>query len=559
MMPNSPRTARRFVAYLAAALLAVGLLGGARAHAGLPCVGDCSGDRLITVDELVRGVNIVLGSIAVDECPGFDCNGTGTVTIDCLIQAVNAALDGCAPAVADPTLEGPISGGSGAPFVAATFFNLAQVGYQQAEYFYAGTATAYVNTGALGTDGRWGVEAGTSAAYKTRMLVYRPIDAAAFNGTVLVEWLNVSGGLDSAPDWISAHTELTRSGYVWVGVSAQLVGVEGGNGGILQASLKKQDPLRYGSLHHPGDSFSYDMYSQAAQALRHPAGIDPLAGLAIERVIAAGESQSAFRMVTYINAIHPLTHLFDGFLVHSRGGGSAALSEPPQTRIQTPNGVIVRDDVDVPVMIFQTETDVLGLGSLAARQPDSTHVRLWETAGTAHADTYTLLVGMSDLGNSPDVAKLVVTADPIPGIISCSSPLNSGPQHWVLKAAIAALDSWLRDGTAPPTAPRIAVASGPPSAIQRDANGNALGGIRTSYVDVPLATLSGEGQSGSGFCAIFGTTVPFDAEKLQALYPTHADYVAAVVSSTDAAVDAGFVLPPDGELIKTFAENSAEP
>ena len=59
-------------------------------------------------------------------------------------------------------------------------------------------------------------------------------------------------------------------------------------------------------------------------------GIDPLGGLQLERLIAAGESQSAFRLVTYVNAIHPLADVYDGFLIHSRGGGGAPLSQAPQ-------------------------------------------------------------------------------------------------------------------------------------------------------------------------------------------------------------------------------------
>ena len=556
MAAHSRGAAGRRIAYLGLAVLTAIALGGRPAAGGLACVGDCNSDRAISVDELVRGVNIALGTIAVDQCPGFDCNGSGAVTIDCLLQAVNAALGSCEAAVASPRLEGPVTGGLGTPFLATTGFALARVGYQQAEYFYAGTAQAFVNVGELGTDGRWGVEAGTSAAYKTRMLVYRPIDPADFNGTVLVEWLNVSGGLDAAPDWLSAHTEMIRSGYAWVGISAQLVGVEGGSGGIIQASLKKQDPMRYGSLVHPGDSFSYDMFSQAGQALRHPTGLDPLGGLPIGRLIAAGESQSAFRMVTYINGIHPRAQIFDGFLVHSRSGSGAPLAQAPQASIPVPTGTQIRADVDVPVMIFQTETDVLILGSLSARQPDSTHVRTWELAGSAHADTYTLFVGANDLGDSPEAAKLIVTANPIPGIIMCATPINSGPQHFVLNAAIAALEGWVRDGTAPPSAPLIEVDAGPPAAIARDDDGNALGGIRTSYVDVPLAQLSGEGQGGGGFCGIFGTTVPFDQATLQARYPTHAGYVAAVAASTDAALAAGFLLPADAALIKAAAEET---
>jgi hypothetical protein len=157
-----------------------------------------------------------------------------------------------------------------------------------------GTAQAYANVGELGEDGEWAATlAGITAAYKTRILVYRPIDSQQFNGTVIVEWFNVSGGLDAAPDWTSIHTELIREGYAWVGVSAQRVGIEGG-GGPFNLSLKAVDSARYGSLKHPGDSFSYDIFSQAAQAVLDPQGIDPLGGLRPARMIAVGESQSAF-------------------------------------------------------------------------------------------------------------------------------------------------------------------------------------------------------------------------------------------------------------------------
>jgi hypothetical protein len=129
--------------------------------------------------------------------------------------------------VALPVVEGPITGGSGRPFVASTFFDLAHLGYREAEYFLSGTATAYVS-GELGVDGKWAVTPGEVATYRTRVVVYRPIDARRFNGTVVVEWFNVSGGLDAAPGWIMAHTHLIRAGFAWVGVSAQKVGVEGG-------------------------------------------------------------------------------------------------------------------------------------------------------------------------------------------------------------------------------------------------------------------------------------------------------------------------------------------
>ena len=64
--------------------------------AAVSCVGDCSGDGVVTVDELIRGVNIVLGNLTAGDCRAFDTNSDGEVTIDELIAAVNAALTGCA-------------------------------------------------------------------------------------------------------------------------------------------------------------------------------------------------------------------------------------------------------------------------------------------------------------------------------------------------------------------------------------------------------------------------------------------------------------------------------
>src|SRR5262245_44929196 len=301
--------------------------------------------------------------------------------------------------IPSPTIEGPIMG-PGDPFVASTGFDLAQVGYEQAEYFISGTASAYTSTAPLGADGMWSAARnGATAAYKTRLLVYRPTNPKKFNGTVIVEWLNVSGGLDAAPDWSAGHVELLREGCAYVGASAQIVGVEGGTAlvGIVSLPLKTVNPARYGTLSHPGDSFSYDIYSQAGQAIRQPSGPSPLGDLKVKRVIAIGESQSAFRMVTYINAIHPTAHIYDGFLVHSRGGAfGARLSEGPQTIIDTPAATHIRGDVDVPVLTFQTETDLTLLGFFVARQDDAKNFRLWEVAGTAHADSYSLSVGNSD-------------------------------------------------------------------------------------------------------------------------------------------------------------------
>ena len=471
----------------------------------------------------------------------------------CLAPAVAAAV------VPSPTIEGPVTGGHGAPFVAGTAFDLSEVGYVEEEYFISGTATAFTSATPLDGDGKWTVTPGDTAPYKTRILVERPTSPSRFNGTVVVEWLNVSGGLDAAPDLIGAHTRMMREGMVWVGVSAQFAGVEGGPSllGVLSIPLKTFDPVRYGSLVHPGDSFSYDIFSQTAQAIRHPSGPDPLAGLLPKALIGDGESQSAFRMVTYIDAIQPIARIYDGFLVHSRGTGGpvgAPLSQAPQPVIGVPSPTFIRPDVGVPVLTFQTETDLGLLQSIAARQDDTDQFRLWEVAGTAHADAYILVAGASDTGKSPDSAALVLTSSPL-GVFLCPQFINSGPQHFVLNAAIHWLNRWVRRGTPPPIAPRLTIDPGPPAHVVLDAHGNATGGIRTPQVDVPIATLSGTG-SGSLACLLFGTTVPFDASTLHALYPTHRAYVYAFNRATRQAVRAGFLMKSDARLMMEQAARS---
>jgi hypothetical protein len=452
-----------------------------------------------------------------------------------------------ASAVAEPTVQGPISASTGGAFVAGTTFDLADVGYVQEEFFISGTASAYTSASPLASDGAWSVTPASTAAYKTRILVYRPARARAFSGTVFVEWLNVSGGLDSAPDWITAHIEMIRAGMVWVGVSAQFVGVEGG-GGLVSLPLKSVNPRRYGTLVHPGDSYSYDMFSQAGQALRGPSSARILGGLVPDVVIAAGESQSASRMVTYVNGIHPLAGVFDGFLIHSRSGGGAPLSQNPLPPISVASPMRIRTDVDVPVFTFQTETDVPS--SVASRQADTDRFRLWEVAGTAHADSYTLVTGMPDRGDDPSVAKVVVIASPIPGIIDCGAPINSGPQHFVLDAALHHLDRWIRRGTPPPTAPRLETLPGS-TTFATDAFGNVLGGVRTPWVDVPVAKLSGFGQpSGGSFCGLFGTTVLFDGATLDDLYPSSRVYVRKYRKALTRAVRAGFMRRQDATLIR---------
>jgi hypothetical protein len=264
---------------------------------------------------------------------------------------------------------------------------------------------------------------------------------------MVVEWLNVSGGVDADPEYASLREEILRRGDVWVGVSAQKIGVAGGpvlvtvsgTSSVTGKGLVAINPARYGSLKHPGDGYSYDMFTQVARAVR--AGGPWMGGLRPKEILAAGESQSAIALTTYANGEQPPTSEFDGFSIHSRASVPLPLIKPGQyadlsSAIAGLKPTIFRTDTDIPVMDIQAESNVTGvLDSVAARQPDSSRFRLWEVAGTSHADMHLL--------------------GPISSTIDCGVPIDNGPMHLVAKAAFRALDTWVATGAAPPTAPLL--------------------------------------------------------------------------------------------------------
>ena len=453
----------------------------------------------------------------------------------------------------------PATGGRGQAFIAAASGDLAAAGYEQSEFYISGTATAYQSGQPLTADGNWSVDPATTAAYKTRAIVRRPTDPANFNGNVIIEWLNVSGGLDAAPDWTYTHVELIREGYAWVGLSAQVVGIDGGPsmGLVAGYTLKAADPGRYGSLVHPGDQYSYDMYTQTGAAAWFENDL-MLGGLQPERVIAIGESQSAFRLTTYVNAIGPKTDVWDGYLIHSRGNAGAALN----VDVKMPADQRIRTDLNVPVLQFQAETDMLGRGlnSIGARQPDTDLIRTWEVAGTAHADAYNLGIGDTDNGDGVGdaalfQAMLTPPASVYGGLLACTTPINTGPHTYVLRSALNSLDNWIRTGDAPESRPTLDITNG---TFVLDAKGNVTGGIRTPHVDVPVAILSGLGQTGSAFCGLFGTTVtpPPAAFASWALPNGRAAFDAAWIASLDDAVAKGNILEADAVNLRTVVKNA---
>ena len=438
----------------------------------------------------------------------------------------------CVEAQAQPaTITGPVAvtvppGDPSRDFVFSTSaIDLAGYGYVEEEFFIEGTASRYT-TPELAT----GSVVDRGHPYKTRLVVRRPASPDHFNGTVVVEWNNVTAGRDLDIDWFQAGAYFVRNGYVWIGVSAQRVGVD---------HLRQWSPARYGSLDvtHDGmvedDALSYDIFSAVGKAVRAPGAVDVLGGLAAERVFATGHSQSASRLSVYLNNVHPRDPVFDAVVVH--GGGSR-----------------IRQDQDVKIWKLMAEGDMVRRAAI--RQPDTDTFRSWEVAGSSHVDIFfrTESTRVAALG----AGRELVTAET--GVPDCERPSYSRvPFRHVLHAAFDHLVRWVDDGTAPPTAPPLDTSSvGPPAVFTRDAHGNALGGIRLAAHAVPTATNTGMNSGSQRFCGLYGTHEPFDAATLARLYPSAEVYRDAVKEVAAANLAAGYILEHDAKATVREAERS---
>lgn len=421
-------------------------------------------------------------------------------------------------------------------------FQIAQRGYVDQEFWISGLARTYKATGTLRSDGKWGATVATSnTPYQTTMIVRRPTDPSKFNGIVIVEWLNVSSGYLIDVDWAMSREQFLREGYAYVGIANQKTGLEGS---------KKANPTRYAQGQLPNDDISYDILSQTAKAVRDQSGLI-LGGLQPSKVFATGHSQSAIRLVTYVNAIQPLERAFDGYVIHGRGNTGFKIASGD--RYDVPSSAAIRADSTVPVFQIQSEMDV-DSQSDTSKAVDSAKIRYWEVAGASHADKYLLdevyAVSMRDTGQQP---------------AACSKPASTMPFYRAQNAVYSHLVKWVNQGVLPPTAPRIK-RSALLGRIQRDTHGNALGGLRLPEIDVPVAKY-GISNSTTGSldfldlfaCITSGSTEAFSASKLQSLYPTRTVYFDKYKAAADAALAAGYLLKADYDVAIEQARNAPIP
>ncbi len=489
------------------------------------------------------------------------------------------ALSAAAPST--PEVSGPVPvTESSWPWAAASHaagpIDLAKLGYLEEEYFIKGQARVF----------DWpSLDRLTTIAegpYTTRILIRRPADPRRFSGTVWIEPLNPSMRYDLPLIWGDTHDHLVSAGDVWVGVTVKPVAIQ---------SLKEFDAQRYAALEFPNplppqatcpqsalplprgglppesspsteNGLIWDVLSQTAGLLRSPTQHNPLRGLRVQRVFMAGDSQSGAFVLTYANAIHPFVKspsggpLYDGYLATVATGPSTPIRQcadpiPPED----PRRAIQPRGVPIITIVSETET-----GSLH-RRPDSDRLpdlfRGYEVAGASH-------VHITDGQDSPSPADAAKTRgaafDTNAGCVQQGAPGNDVPIAAIVDGALTSLDRWSRGGSPPPHGEPISLEQVPGAApvVHRDRFGNALGGVRTPALEVPIARYYPR-MSGPGICELWGYREPFSSAQLTSLYPTHRAYVAKVRRSVSQLVAARWLTKRDGDRIIAAASAARVP
>jgi hypothetical protein len=375
--------------------------------------------------------------------------------------------------------------------------------------------------------------------------------------------MNNARRYDWAMMWGYMHDGLIERGDAWIGVTMP--------GGI--AGLTKFNPSRYAGLVFknptpaapcPGGNAStmsdseeglrWDMLSQVGALLKSNIPSRPLASLRIQNVYMTTQNVD---MVTYMNAIHPRAILesgkpiYDGYLMKSPLA-PAKINRCATAPAKDDRRSIIRN-VGVPVIGVAAQGEVLATSVF--RRPDSDEVtdryRVYEIAGASHIDKspYHSLAVFAD--QTATGGNVFGTPDwPFAAKCDPDIPLTELPlMTYVFDAAFVNLDQWVRKGIAPPHGAVIELKN---ASVVLDEYGHGKGGVRSPYVDVPVATYF-TNSNGPGTCAELGHKTAFDATRFTSLYGTPAKYAGKVAQSVDALVRQRWLTASDGKKIKAEA------
>jgi len=434
--------------------------------------------------------------------------------------------------------------------------DLDAAGYVEEEFFVSGTGNAYD----WAQDGSLSVLA-SGLPYTTRIMVRRPVNATRFSGNVVVELINNSRTYDWPMAWSVLFPHILESGHAYVGISIRPRGID---------SMKKFNPVRYEPLSFGApqqacagkaaaedrrEDVHWDIISQVGALLKTPRSSGPLAGFNVQRVYVTADDGD---VATYVNAIHAHAKMADGRSIYDgylHKGNAYPVRINACAEAPGANDPRRKDrGANVPVIRVLTEGDVLTSFNMRREDSDAAGdlYRLYEVAGSSHMDAsyyrhLPLVEDQTKMGQQAFISSWPLAYKCAIDIAITDAPLY----RYAMNAALQNIDRWVREGKPAPRAERVAVRNGgtPQAAFVVDDFGNAVGGVRSPYLDVPTATYHAK-TPGQAVCGNLLYIEPFDWARLERLYGSNQAYVAKVGQAVDRLVEQGWLTRADGEKIK---------
>lgn len=411
--------------------------------------------------------------------------------------------------------------------------------FEEHEFFLSGTASTYNYDKA---QKELSVDA-SDIDYTTRVLVRYPDKnhAKGFNGTVVIDLLNITAGYDNEDLWRRSYKHLMEEGYGYVGLTYSYKGVD---------ALKRFDESRYGKLkwydpdgedpNHYKDGICYDLISQLGMLLRSEAGAEMLGGNRPKQVILTAQSSSAYCLNAYLNAFYPYVDninggkdIFDGYLNIVGCATGLAINNPGLSE-GNPNTFAGKfAETNEPFVAIMSEYEAMmspavPFGYPRAEETDT--FRLYEVAGTPHSDPMApILPNFDELSKAKgaEVKDKEYAQDEVESELQLDQ---------VVSGAIDNLVKWIKNPAF--NMPRGAdyrmeftAGSGMMNTAERDAYGNIKGGIRMPQIEAPLAAF--KAFASPSFMNTHGSMVYLGWNQLVELYGRGAD-------ANDATVDALF-------------------
>jgi hypothetical protein len=436
-----------------------------------------------------------------------------------LVVAILGTSVGAQSPPATPSISGPIA--SPGPLYTAVMDLPAEADFQRLnyvvkEFFVSGTAN--------------------NAPYTTRILVRQPSDPRRFSGIVVAEGMHPSGY-----SWMFAFNRpyMTAAGHA----SLEIVTTPG--------PVVNANPERYNTLKVAPGQANEILAQVGALVKSHPAN-GPMGALRVRRLIMMGTSASARILANYL-PVHKTYRMpdggpiFDGYLPTSIGGSETL----PM--------------VDVPIIQMPTMTEVEAgaADGNKYRRPDGDargdQFRIYEVAGMSHNDS------RDNRTYSPD---------------PCRYPVSQFPEGAGMSVGLHHLIAWVDKGTVAPRAAYIAVdgnKANDGSLLALDAHGNVKGGIRTTYVDLPLyrygvpneanptpipnpsSHVAGRQDGAAFYCRIAGYQTALAADQVKTLYKDKQDYRQQVERRLNQLIAEGWFVPAYKTVVLDDAAHATLP